>query len=92
MNWSVAEAKQRFSEVVRATQEGPQLIYNRGKLVAGVVPAEYLQEFLSWREQKEGPSIADAFGELRRICAEEGYEIELPAREDRANLFANDLP
>lgn len=92
MNWNVAEAKQKFSEVVRAAEEKPQWIYNRGKLVAAVVPANDLQEFLAWREQKEEPSIADAFKELRRICAEEGYELEVPVREDRPNPFADDLP
>ena len=92
MSWNVAEAKQKFSEVVRAAEDKPQLIYNRGKLVAAVVPAGELREFLAWREHKEEPSIADAFGELRRICSEEGYEFEVPVREDRPNPFADDLP
>ncbi|HEV7504581.1 MAG TPA: hypothetical protein VGS07_06705 [Thermoanaerobaculia bacterium] len=59
MNWKVAEAKQRFSEVVRTGEE-----------------------------RKEGTSIADAFFELRRICAEEDYKLETPERRNRPNPFA----
>jgi prevent-host-death family protein len=92
VNWNVAEAKQRFSEVVRAAEEKPQMIYNRGKLVAAVVPAGELQDFLAWRERKEELTVADAFAELRRICAEEDYDFEAPARVDRPNPFADDLP
>ena len=92
MNWKVAEAKQRFSELVRAAEEKPQWIYNRGRLVAAVVPAEDLEQFLAWREQQDRASIADAFAELRRICAEESYELETPERRNRPNPFAEDLP
>ncbi|HKI05620.1 MAG TPA: type II toxin-antitoxin system prevent-host-death family antitoxin [Thermoanaerobaculia bacterium] len=92
MNWNVAEAKQRFSEVVRAAEDKPQMIYNRGKLVAAVVPAGDLKEYLAWREKKEEVTLADAFAELRRICAEEAYAFEAPTREDRPNPFADDLP
>lgn len=88
MNWRVAEAKQRFSEVVRAAGEEPQWIYSRGRLVAALVAADDLRQFLAWREQKENTSIADAFFELRRICAEEGYELETPERRNRPNPFA----
>jgi prevent-host-death family protein len=91
VNWKVAEAKQRFSEVVRAAEEEPQMIYNRGRLVAAVVPAEELQEFLAWREGREHSSLGDAFAALRKICAEEGYTFEIPSRKDRPNPFAEDL-
>jgi len=92
MNWKVAEAKQRFSEVVRAAEEKPQWIYNRGRLVAALVPAGDLEQFLAWRERKERTSIADAFSELRRICAEENYELVIPERRNRRNPFAEGLP
>jgi prevent-host-death family protein len=87
MNWKVAEAKQRFSEVVRAAEEKPQWIYNRDRLVAALVPADDLEQFLAWREQKDRASIADAFSELRRICTEESYELETSERRNRPNPF-----
>lgn len=91
MNWSIAEAKQRFSEVVRRTAEEPQLIYNRDRLVAVVVQPEAFRGYEAWRKERERRTIGEAFAELRAICAEEGYEFELPAREDRPNPFAEVL-
>jgi antitoxin (DNA-binding transcriptional repressor) of toxin-antitoxin stability system len=95
VNWKVADAKQRFSEVVRAAGEEPQLIFNRDRLVAAVVEPELLEEFLAWRREVDRPSLAEAFSELRRLCAEEDYTFEIPSREDRPNPFAgarDDLP
>jgi prevent-host-death family protein len=41
MNWQVQEAKQRFSEVLRAVQrEGPQTITRHGQEVAVVIDME----------------------------------------------------
>jgi 2-succinyl-5-enolpyruvyl-6-hydroxy-3-cyclohexene-1-carboxylate synthase len=87
MNWKIYEAKQKFSELLDASVAEPQLIYDRDKLVAAVVQAEIFQEFLVWQQQHRKPSLADAFAQLRQICAEENYHLEVPAREDRANSF-----
>jgi prevent-host-death family protein len=93
MDWKIAEAKQRFSEVVRAAEEEPQRIYNRDQLVAAVVGAAEIKEFLAWREQQHKGSLADSIRELSRICAEEGYTLEVPSRkpQGRPNPFAEDL-
>ena len=40
-NWTVAEAKAKFSEIIeRAQSEGPQIISKRGRTAAIVVAAE----------------------------------------------------
>lgn len=91
MNWNIAEAKQKFSELVRAAEDEPQWIYNRDKLVAAVVPAEDLQAFLAWRNEKELPTLGSAFAELRRICKDEGYTLDIPPRQERPNPFADAL-
>jgi glucose-6-phosphate isomerase len=91
MRWRVAAAKERFSEVVRAAAEEPQLILNRDRVVAAVVNAETFQAFEVWRSLQGRTSLAEAFAELRAICAEEGYQIEAPPRQDRPNAFANAL-
>ncbi|HVS00706.1 MAG TPA: type II toxin-antitoxin system Phd/YefM family antitoxin [Thermoanaerobaculia bacterium] len=91
MVWKIAEAKQRFSELVKAAEDEPQWIYNRDKLVAAMVPAETLKEFLDWRHEKEGRTLGDAFAELRRICEEEDYTLDIPARQERPNPFADAL-
>lgn len=87
MRWKVAEAKQKFSEVVRRAAHEPQFIYSRDRLVAAMVDPETFQAFESWRERRQRLSLADAFAELRRIAAEENYELEIPARRDRGNTF-----
>jgi len=86
MRWNVAEAKQKFSEVVRQVTREPQFIYSRNRLVATMVDPETFQAFEAWRTQQQ-LSLADAFAELRRIAAEEDYELEIPARWDRENTF-----
>lgn len=91
MNWKIADAKQNFSEVVKAAEDEPQWIYKRDKLVAAVVPAETLKEFLGWRRLNERRTLGEAFAELRRICEEEGYTLEIPPRQERPNPFADAL-
>ncbi|MBW4561976.1 MAG: type II toxin-antitoxin system prevent-host-death family antitoxin [Mojavia pulchra JT2-VF2] len=89
MNWGIAEAKQKFSELIKAVTKEPQLIYNRNQLVAVVVEAEMFEEFLAWRQQREKMSLADAFNKLRQIAIEEDYTLEVPSRQDRPNSFAD---
>ena len=91
MNWRIAQAKQRFSEMINAATKEPQLIYNRERLVAVVIEAEMFQEFLAWRDYKEKTSLADAFRELHQLMTEEDYTLEVPSRKDRPNPFADVL-
>ena len=41
------------------------------------------QIFFSWQQQRQKSSIADAFAELRNLCAEEDYLLEIPQRQNR---------
>ncbi|MEB3289795.1 MAG: hypothetical protein VKI82_07760 [Leptolyngbya sp.] len=81
MSWNVEDAQQQFAEVIEAANQEPQLIYQDNSLVAAVIRADLLQEFLAWQQQQ--PSIASAFDDLRQICLEEGYTLEAPPRQDR---------
>ncbi len=87
MDWKIGQAKQRFSEVVREAAEEPQRIYRRDRLVAGVVDAETLEEFLEWKRRRERRSLADTFEELRRTRGNE-EPLDAPSRRDRPNPFA----
>jgi prevent-host-death family protein len=73
-HWQVQEAKQRFSQVLRAVQEhGPQTITRRGEEVAVVVDineyrrlikprktfAEHLMEFPKSDTPDGGPNVFD---------------------------------
>ena len=91
MRWKVAEAKQRFSEVLRAVGNEPQLIFNRDRLVAAVIDPESWQVFQTWRERERQVSLAGVFHKFRRIAAEENYEMEVPERQDRGNVFSDVL-
>jgi len=47
------------------------------------------------RRATDFDNLAQALAELRQICAEENYTIEVPPRQDRSNPFAeslNDIP
>ncbi len=85
-SWNVAEAKRRFSELLRKAVREPQLIYSRDRLVAAVVDPGTLEAVRRWQE-REGRSVAERFAEYRAIAAEEEYALEVPARRDRTNRF-----
>ncbi|HEX9668349.1 MAG TPA: prevent-host-death protein [Thermoanaerobaculia bacterium] len=91
MNWKIGEAKQRFSEVVRAAEDEPQRIYHRERLVAAVVDAETLEDYLAWCEHRGRRTLADAFAELRDLLRDQPDGLTVPEREDRANAFAEVL-
>lgn len=87
MQWSVAEAKQAFSQLLREAAHGPQLILNRGHLVAAVLDPVSYEAFEAWQLSRSR-SLAEVTAALRAICAEEDYALETPPRTDRANPFA----
>ena len=88
MTWSIASAKQRFSEVVRLTAEEPQAIYNRDKPVAVMVSADEYEEFKQWKAERQRPTLTQLFDEIRAILSAEGEDgIEIPPRTDRPNPF-----
>lgn len=44
MTWALAEAKNKFSELVRrALEQGPQRVSRRGDIVVVIAEAEYLE-------------------------------------------------
>lgn len=90
MSWSVAQAKQQISRLVKEAKLEPQWISNRGRMVAAVLGAEEAQEYLAWRQGQGKKSLADRFRDLRSLCEHEGYTLEIPPRSDRHNPFAHD--
>jgi prevent-host-death family protein len=88
VSWTIAEAKQHFSDVVRRAAREPQLIVRRERPVAAVIGPGELEEFRAWKASRASRTtrpLADALAELSRICEEEGYALELPERADRPN-------
>lgn len=89
MSWSVAQAKQQISRLVKEAKLEPQWISNRGRMVAAVLGAEEAREYLAWRQGQGRKSLAERFRDLRSLCEHEGYTLEIPARTDRQNPFAH---
>lgn len=93
MTWRIAEAKQRFSEVLRQAASEPQLILNRDQAVAAIVDAETFRQFEAWRRERQRPRLTAALAELRELCAEDRHDqpLQTPSDPDRPNAFADAL-
>jgi prevent-host-death family protein len=83
MKWSVAQAKQRLSELLRSVDKEPQTIFNRSRPVAVVVGPDTFARFKTWQSEREARTVAKAFDELRSLAASSGYVLRLPERKDR---------
>ena len=82
-SWKISEAKARLSELVHACEEGPQVLYNRGKPVAAMIDMESFRALEHTREQSRQPSVATLLDELDALNAEEGDFGDPPERADR---------
>lgn len=87
MTWSVAAARQKFSQLLRSAAQEPQTIRSRSRLVAVVLAPDQFKEFEAWRADRQARSLGDAFAELRSLAAHSGYRLRLPGRRDRRNGF-----
>ncbi len=71
MTWSIAQAKQHLSEVVRLAANEPQPIYNRGRLVGALIDADTFRAFEQWRIETRRTTVAEQFEILRAELAAE---------------------
>ena len=96
--WSLASAKQQFSEVVRLAERQPQAILRHNKEVAVLLSARDYAEFKAWRDQQividdgktAGQKFLDGMAEIRQMLmdADPDYDgIELPPRVGRPNAM-----
>lgn len=91
MNWTIENARQHFSEVINQAVLEPQPIMNDTQIVATVVDAKTFKAFELWQKtHSKKRSPANAFAELRGLCVEEDYVLEVPVRCDRENDFICD--
>ena len=73
-NWSAAEAKAKFSELMdRATREGPQHVSRNGRETVVVISAE------EWRRRTRQPKTVLEFLERSPL---KGAKIDLERRPD----------
>jgi len=87
MRWKIAEAKTKFSDLLRKAEKEPQFIYNRDKMVAVVMSRDEYVELEKIKESGSGRSLASALNEFSSLCAEESYTFEAPVRKTRRTEF-----
>ena len=83
--WTLREAQNQFIDLVESCSQEPQILFTHGQPVAAVVNIEIFNEFWSFFQTRERPTIAELIRELRDIQQEEDIELELPERQDRPN-------
>src|SRR5262245_35149743 len=87
MKWSVAKARQKFSDLLHQAANEPQEIYNRDRLVATVLGPASFREMSESVQRGSRRTLKESFAEMRKVLAEEGYRLEVPARKSRKNEF-----
>ena len=87
MKWSVAKAREQFSDLLRKAAIEPQEIYNRDRLVAAVLGPDSFRELSEFMEKRTRKTLGESFADLRKVMAEEGYRLEIPPRKNRKNDF-----
>lgn len=90
MNWLVGQAKQRLSEVLRRSGKEPQRIFSRDRFVAAVVSADLFEEFERWLKDRRRQSLGRRFSEMREICREDEYSLEIGERRDRESWITDE--
>jgi hypothetical protein len=85
--WKVGAAKQRFSEVLRRSEQAPQLIYRRDRLVAAVISVDNETEVPG----VDRATIAQRFAEIRDVIRRERYRLPPAPRKMRSNDFVSSL-
>ena len=91
MSWNIAQAKQRFSHLVRQSAAAPQLICNLKRLVAAVIDAGAYRAFTEWSERASGRTLAAEFAELRQILPDGGVTLPPVPRSTRPNVLVETL-
>jgi hypothetical protein len=90
--WTIASARERLPTLIRSAAREPQAVYRRDKLVASVIGPNLFLEMERAQAAQKRPRLAEALAELRRLCAEESYELPRPPRRNRSNPFAKSHP
>lgn len=78
--WSVAEAKARFSELVVKVRESPQRVTKRGRNVAVVVAPDEYARLVRALERSEHQPMRTFLEAAERLRAGDDLVLELPRR------------
>ncbi len=79
--WSTSEAKEKFSAVINAAADRPQIILNRDTAVAVIISYPTYSSAIQALHRK---SLAETMLAPREIATKENFELELPKRQNRS--------
>lgn len=82
-HWKISDAKARLSECIAACVEEPQVLYNRSKPVAVLVPYDEFNRISALDEADRESDLASALVELAEINRRTA-DLEIPPRANRA--------
>jgi prevent-host-death family protein len=80
MKWTVAEARDKFADLLQNAHKEPQSIFNRNRFVAAVIDAETFAAFEAWQKERR-QDMANALDELGDICWQDDYRLEPPKQK-----------
>ena len=85
--WLTGEAKQQFSEVLRRSENEPQQIYRRDRLVAAVISADVFDEFTEYQFVQDA-LVNPSIGPTRAVTAAAGqWHHDLSATYNFENIY-----
>ena len=67
MSWTVAEARKKFAEFLRASEREPQHVERYGALKGVMISEVLFDEFRQFQRERSQHSVGTAFEELRRL-------------------------
>lgn len=84
-DWSISQAKAKFTKVIVSSEESPQIICNRGKPVSAVIHIELFKELLALKDKQRKPTVSELLADLKVLQKTDPVEIDIPERRDRPN-------
>lgn len=92
MYWTLEEAQAHFGRLIDASTQEPQMLMQENQPFLAIVKASVFEEFLEWQrsQHSQKKSLDHMLKNLRQICTEENYSLEVSCRQDRSNPFGQD--
>lgn len=79
-DWSIADAKARFSELVLQVREGPQRVTKRGRSVAVMLASDEYARLVRAAERSEHQPMRAFLEAAAKLRAGRDLDLEVPRR------------
>ena len=87
--WTITDAQDRFTDILRASSQEPQFVYDQNNPVGVVLDFSFYTRLMNRRVHQPRPTIAELLDELSEIQKSEAVELEVPTRQDRPNVMVS---